>query len=104
MTQWTVHTVEMPDEPAAAVAEKLSGALDAVHDAWYADFKNETRHHIVFHNRVFRVDRRSERAYDAPRQYGMALGTSINSTSRLTFSRTPQDLRARKPARENTGT
>ena len=73
VTQWTLHTVEIPEEAAAHVAAKLSEALDPVH-AWYADFKNEATLYIVFRNRVFRVDRRSERAYDAPRQYGMALG------------------------------
>jgi len=51
--QWTLHTVEIPDEAAAAVAEKLRAALDPVHaGSWYADFKNEATHYIVFHNRV----------------------------------------------------
>jgi len=75
VSQWTLHTVEIPDEAAAVVAEQLSQALDATQaGSWYADFKNQTTHYIIFRNRVFRIDRHSPQAYEAPRQYGMALG------------------------------
>ena len=75
VSQWTLHTVEIPDEAAAVLAEQLSQALEATQaGSWYADFKNQTTHYIIFRNRVFRIDRHSPQAYEVPRQYGMALG------------------------------
>src|SRR5262249_682701 len=65
VSQWTLHTVEIPDEAAAVVAEQLSQALEATQaGSWYADFKNQTTHYIIFRNRVFRIDRHSPQAYE----------------------------------------
>ena len=50
--QWTLHTVEIPENQVANVAEKISKALDSEHN-WYADFKNDTHHYIIFRNKVF---------------------------------------------------
>ena len=50
--QWTLHTVEIPENQVASVAEKISKALDSKHD-WYADFKNDTHHYIIFRDKVF---------------------------------------------------
>src|SRR3989344_878928 len=58
VAQWTLHTVEVPEERAGEIAEKLSQALDSEH-AWYADFKN---------------DRSSKEQYDEATKYGLTLG------------------------------
>lgn len=71
--QWTMHTVEIPAEQAAAVAEKISQSLDAKHD-WYADFKNDTHHYIIFRNKVFYIDRHRKEQYDEATKYGVSLG------------------------------
>ncbi len=71
--QWTLHTVEILADKAKQIAEELSKAL--VGDAsWYADFKNDTHHYIVFKNKVFFIDRRSKKEYDEAKSYGLSLG------------------------------
>ena len=71
--QWTLHTVEIPENQVAGVAEKISKALDSKHD-WYADFKNDTHHYIIFRDKVFYIDRKSKEQYDEAKHYGISLG------------------------------
>ena len=71
--QWTLHTVEIPADNAARIAEELSTSLDSRHP-WYADFKTDTRHYIIFRNKIFFVDRRSKEQYDEASRYGISLG------------------------------
>ena len=73
VTQWTLHTVEVLEDQAGKIEEKLSEALDSEH-AWYADFKNETSHFIIFRNKVFKIDRSSKEQYDEATKYGLTLG------------------------------
>ncbi len=71
--QWTLHTVEIPENQASKVAKGLGKALDKAH-GWYADFKNDTHHYIVFSGRVFYIDRKGRAQYDRARAYGISLG------------------------------
>ena len=71
--QWTLHTVEIPEKKAGGIAEAISQALDREH-AWYADFKNDTHHYIIFRSKVFYVDRYSKEQYDEAKQHGISLG------------------------------
>lgn len=71
--QWTLHTVEIPENQVVSVAEKISKALDSEHN-WYADFKNDTHHYIIFRDEVFYIDRKSEKQYDEAKRYGISLG------------------------------
>lgn len=71
--QWTLHTVGIPENQAKDVAEKISEALDSEH-AWYADFKNDTHHYIIFRNKTFFVDKQSKEQYDEAKKYGISLG------------------------------
>ena len=71
--QWTLHTVEIPENEVKDVAEKISKALDSKHN-WYADFKNDTHHYIIFRDKVFYIDRKSKEQYDEAKQYGISLG------------------------------
>jgi len=71
--QWTLHTVEIPENQAKNVAEKISRALDSEHD-WYADYKNDTHHYIIFRNKIFFVDQQSKEQYDEAKKYGISLG------------------------------
>lgn len=73
VTQWTLHTVEIPKHQADDIAEKISNALDSKHN-WYADFKNETTDFIIFHNKVFKINRGSKTEYDEAVEYGLSLG------------------------------
>jgi hypothetical protein len=71
--QWTLHTVEISGNQADIVAEELSKSLDSEHN-WYADFKNDKTHYIIFHGRVFKIDRASKEQYDEAAKYGISLG------------------------------
>lgn len=75
LSQWTLHTVEIPESEAQVVAEKISKSLDYSHDSsWYADYKNDTHHYIIFRDKIFYVDRKSKEQYDEVKRYGILLG------------------------------
>ena len=71
--QWTLHTVEIERNEAEKIAKKLSQSLEPKH-SWYADFKNNTHHFIIFRNKIFYLYRRSEKQYNQAKQYGISLG------------------------------
>ncbi|MDD5438216.1 MAG: hypothetical protein PHC70_03665 [Patescibacteria group bacterium] len=71
--QWTMHTVEIPEEQADETAKEISEALETAHN-WYADFKNRDFHYIIFRNKVFKVDRSKSEQYDDVVKYGVSLG------------------------------
>ncbi len=73
ISQWTLHTVEIPESDAKSIAHEISQSLEAEH-AWYADFKNDSRHFIIFRNKVFDIDRQSQKEYNEVKQYGLSLG------------------------------
>ncbi len=73
--QWTLHTVEIPEDKAAEISEKISKAIDAEHNgSWYADFKNDSFHFIIFRDKVFKVDRSKKEQYDEAIEFGLSLG------------------------------
>ena len=73
--QWTLHKVRIPEARAHDVAEALSKALDGDHPAsWYADFKNDTHHYVVYRGRVFLIDRRDAAQYAEAADYGISHG------------------------------
>lgn len=73
LKQWTLHTVEIDKNNAQDIADKISSALDSEHD-WYADFKNNKYHFIIFRNKIFRVNRNNPEEYKEVKKYGVGLG------------------------------
>ena len=71
--KWTLHKVEIPDSQAETVANELSLSLEKAH-AWYADFKNKKIHYIIFLNKIFKIDRKSQGQYTLAKEYGISLG------------------------------
>jgi len=71
--QWTLHTVEVIENRAGEIVEKISQALDSEHN-WYADFKNNEFHYIIFRNKVFKIDRSRPEEYKKAVDYGVSLG------------------------------
>ena len=71
--QWTLHTVEIPENQADKVAKELSQSLDSKHN-WYADFKNDETHFIIFRNKIFKIDRTIKKQYEEATKYGISLG------------------------------
>lgn len=75
LSQWTLHTVEIPENKAEEVAGILTKSLDYSHkSAWYADYKNDKFHYIIFKDKVFKVNRNKPQEYQAATEYGTSLG------------------------------
>ena len=73
--QWTMHTVRINEEEARGFAEELKKHLDYSHGtSWYADFRNNRYHYIVFRDKVFFIDRHGRAQYEEAQKYGIALG------------------------------
>jgi len=75
LSQWTLHTVEISDKEAKEIAEEVSSSFDRKHGgSWYADFKNETHHYIIFCDKIFFIDQKSKEQYAEAKRYGISLG------------------------------
>ncbi len=70
--QWTLHTVEISKEQADIIAEELKNWLDSKHN-WYADFKNDDFHYIIFSDKIFKIDRYSFDEYNEATKYWISL-------------------------------
>jgi len=73
LKKWTLHTVAIKEDDADEIADRISKSLDPKH-SWYADFKNERWHYIVYRGKIFKVDRRSKAQYEKATEYGISLG------------------------------
>lgn len=71
--QWTLHKVGVSENKAGELAEKLSASLDSEH-GWYADYKNDKWHYIIFRNKIFKINRTNAAQYLEARKYGISLG------------------------------
>ncbi len=92
LEQWTLHTVEIEEHDAEDIARKLSQALDT--DYWYADFKNDTTHYVVFPEKVFIIDRKSPEEYKPVVSHGVALGIprhQLNFSPEISYWERPED-------------
>lgn len=74
LKQWTLDAVEIPENKAEEIAEEIRKSLETEHTAWYADFKNDFTHFIIFPEKIFKIDRSSEKEYKEARDYGISLG------------------------------
>ncbi|MDD5145118.1 MAG: hypothetical protein PHW72_03270 [Candidatus Pacebacteria bacterium] len=74
LNQWTLHTVEVTEGKAEEIAEKISKSLDSQHGgSWYADFKNDKFHYVIFLNKAFKIDLSNPKYRDVM-EYGVKLG------------------------------
>ena len=75
LSKWTLHTVAIPESKAEDIADIISKSFDYSHkSAWYADFKNDDYHYIIFKDKVFKIDRSKPEEYQAATDYGISLG------------------------------
>jgi hypothetical protein len=75
LSRWTLHTVSVPEAQADSIAEEISRSFDCEHEgSWYADFKNDRWHIVVFPGRVFRVGADEPEGYAAVKAYGISVG------------------------------
>ncbi len=74
LKEWHLHTIEVPEDKIANFAEEVRRALDTARHNWYADFRNEKTHYIIFPRRIFVVDRTKREQYQGASDYGVSLG------------------------------
>ena len=74
LKQWTLNTVEIPEDIAQIIAEKISGSFDRKHPDWYADYKNDKYHFIIFSGKIFKVDLANPVLYKDAKAYGISIG------------------------------
>jgi len=74
LSQWTLDTIEVTENEAESLAEKLSKALDPEH-GWYIDYRNDQCHFVIFKDKVFKIDRSKKSDYDEMIKYGLSVGT-----------------------------
>lgn len=75
LKQWTLHKVEVAEENAGEVAREISENLDSSHNSnWYADYKNDKWHYVIFPFKVFKVNKKDQAQYDEVNEYGVSLG------------------------------
>jgi hypothetical protein len=74
LKQWTLHKVELQEDQAQEIANEISHTIETSHSAWYADFKNDQHHFIIFPNKVFSIDRSKKEQYSEVTKYGISLG------------------------------
>lgn len=74
LKKWTLHAVEIPEEKADRFAHELSDNLDRKHSSWYADYKNDKYHYIVYAEKIFKVDLLNPALYKDAKNYGLKIG------------------------------
>jgi len=73
LKKWTLHAIEVTENHAMLTAEKISRALDKNHP-WYADYKNDEYHFIIFKKKIFVVDLKKKEEYGEVKKYGLSQG------------------------------
>lgn len=72
--RWTMDTVEIPYNKAEEIAHRISKVLDEPHN-WYADYKTNKEHYIIYSNKVFHITDRSDiKQYNEASKYGISIG------------------------------
>lgn len=74
LKQWTLYTVEIPEDKVQEFSKKISQAFERAHSDWYADYKNNKFHYIIFPHKVFKVSLKNPRKYKEASAYGISLG------------------------------
>jgi hypothetical protein len=75
LKRWTLDTVEVSEGKAGELADLISKAMAREHaHSWYADFKNDKTHYIIFLEKVFKIDRKSAAGYRRAIRYGISIG------------------------------
>lgn len=72
LKQWTLHTVEIKGSDADGIAKLISKSLDKKHSSWYADFKSQKCHYIIFPYKIFTVG--LDGSYQEARDWGISIG------------------------------
>ncbi len=73
--QWTLHKVEIEPNKIKTITWEISKSLDGDHQhSWYADFKNNSTHYVIYRDKIFKIDRTKREEYNEATNYGLVLG------------------------------
>lgn len=86
LKQWTLHSVEIPESEVEQIVQELSEVIegDGEHGSWYADFKNEQFHYVIYPNKIFKMDLKSKADHEAAMNYGLSLGIPAHQVDFIT--------------------
>jgi len=73
LRKWTLHTIEVSEDKAMGLAESIALSLEKNHP-WYADYKTEEYHFIIFKKKIFVVNRKRKDEYEEVKKYGVSIG------------------------------
>jgi len=71
--QWTFHFIEVDESEAESIASEIGKNMDSEH-VWYADFRNNKIHYVIYYNSVFKIDVNKKEDYQKAIDYGNKLG------------------------------
>ncbi|VAV85526.1 hypothetical protein MNBD_BACTEROID02-579 [hydrothermal vent metagenome] len=71
--KWTFHFVEVDENKAESIASEIGKNMDSEH-VWYADFRNNKTHYVIYYNHVFKMDINKKEDYQKAIDYGSKLG------------------------------
>lgn len=74
LNKWTLHNVEVTEDKIETVADIISRSFETEHNSWYADFKNDKYHYVIFPDKVFKVANEHKLEYQRVKEYGLSLG------------------------------
>lgn len=74
LEKWTLYTFEIPEQECEKLAQEISKSFDPKHPDWYADFKNNKYHFIIYSGKVFKVDLENPVLYKNAKEYGISIG------------------------------
>ncbi|MCL2085831.1 CYTH domain-containing protein [Candidatus Saccharibacteria bacterium] len=91
LDKWTLHEVEVDEAKAEEVAKEISEALDIEHTgSWYADYKNDAHHYMIFSDRIFKLDRNDKSEWDEFQAYAEEIGLPKHQT--LSFGQNVDEM------------
>ncbi len=75
LLEWTLHSVEIEENKAKDIAKEIGKSLDYSNGtSWYADYKNDDFHYIIFKDKIFKVNLENKEEYKEVKKYGISLG------------------------------
>jgi hypothetical protein len=81
LTTWTLHTIEVPESEIANFAKEVQAAIDGARHNWYADFKTDKEHYIIFKDKIFFIDRTKREQYQEASDYGVSIGVPAHQVN-----------------------
>ncbi|MDO8686309.1 MAG: hypothetical protein Q7J78_06535 [Clostridiales bacterium] len=73
LEKWTLHTIEIDESSVEAIAELIRKSLDTKEE-WYADFRNDEFHYVIFRDKIFKIDRSRSEQYTKVKEYRISKG------------------------------